>query len=60
MNIFEEKVSIYNGVTDNTGIVRPLKNFLFSDKHVDEIKAMRTIQDKAERDKYKGNFHKQQ
>ena len=53
MNIFEENVSIYNGVTDNTGIVRPLKSFLFSNRHADEIKAIREIKDKAERNKYK-------
>lgn len=45
----EYKVSIYNGVTDKTGIVATLATFLRDTKHQKEIEQARHITDKEQR-----------
>ena len=49
----EYKVSIYNGVTDKTGIVATLATFLRDTKHQKEIEEARLIADKEQRNAVK-------
>lgn len=49
----EYKVSIYNGVTDKTGIVATLATFLRDTKHQKEIEQARHITDKEQRNTIK-------
>lgn len=52
-SIFDRKVSVYNGVADNKGIVTSLRAFLTSLNHKDEILHLRTLTDKKERNEIK-------
>lgn len=51
IDIFSDdyKISVYNGVTDKTGIVATLATFLSSTKHQKEIEEARLIADKEQR-----------
>ena len=37
MDIFQTHISVYNGVTDNTGTRMPLGTFLFCKEYKDDI-----------------------
>lgn len=52
-NIFDRDVSIYNGVRDSYGIVRPLSTFLFDKKHIAAIEQLRSVAGKEERNRIK-------
>lgn len=45
MSIFDRNISVYNGVTDNGGIVTTLGNFLHSRRHVARILELRAETD---------------
>lgn len=47
MSIFDRYISVYNGVTDRTGAVTLLGNFLFSKRHIGSIQALRRETDIA-------------
>ena len=53
MDIFQTHISVYNGVTDNTGTIMPLGTFLFSKEYKDDILRLRTVFDKDERNALK-------
>ena len=53
MDIFQTHISVYNGVTDNAGIIMPLGTFLFSKEYKDDILRLRTVFDKDERNALK-------
>lgn len=53
MDIFQTHISVYNGVTDNTGTRMPLGTFLFSKEYKDDILRLRTVFDKDERNALK-------
>lgn len=55
MDIFNDdiKVSIYNGKYDNIGVVLPLRTFLNSTRHKEQILQARKIADKKQRDAIK-------
>lgn len=55
MDIFNDdiKVSIYNGKYDNVGVVMPLRTFLNSTRHKEQILQARKIADKKQRDAIK-------
>lgn len=52
-NIFEQKISVYSSVYDNTGYTMPLLDFLLDESIKDTVEAIRMIDDKKERDKKK-------
>ncbi len=49
MSIFQNQISVYNGVTDNIGTTTSLGNFLFCKEYKGEILKLRTIANKDER-----------
>mgnify|MGYP004677453073 FL=1 len=49
MSIFQNQISVYNGVTDNVGTTMSLRDFLFCKEYNDEILKIRTIANKDER-----------
>ena len=49
MDIFQTHISVYNGVTDNTGTRMPLGTFLFCKEYKDEILRLRAVFDKEKR-----------
>lgn len=51
--IFDNMISVYNGVKDNTGIILPLRTFLFSEKHKEEIFDLRKLDNKDARNAIK-------
>lgn len=53
MDIFQTHISVYNGVTDNTGTIMPLGTFLFCKEYKDDILRLRTVFDKDERNALK-------
>lgn len=46
MDIFQTHISVYNGVTDNTGTRMPLGTFLFCKEYKDDILRLRAVFDK--------------
>lgn len=46
MDIFQTHISVYNGVTDNTGTTMPLGTFLFCKEYKDDILRLRAVFDK--------------
>jgi hypothetical protein len=53
MKIFDNTISVYQGVTDNIGKPMPLRDFLFDERLKDEILRIRSIDDKARRNALK-------
>lgn len=53
MYIFQTHISVYNGVTDNTGTRMPLGTFLFCKEYKDDILRLRTVFDKEKRNALK-------
>ena len=53
MDIFQTHVSVYNGVTDNTGTIMPLGTFLFCKEYKDYILRLRAVFDKEKRNALK-------
>lgn len=53
MNIFQTHISVYNGVTDNTGTRMPLGTFLFCKEYKDDILRLRAVFDKEKRNALK-------
>lgn len=53
MDIFQTHVSVYNGVTDNTGTIMPLGTFLFCKEYKDDILRLRAVFDKEKRNALK-------
>lgn len=53
MDIFQTHISVYNGVTDNTGTRMPLGTFLFCKEYKDDILRLRTVFDKEKRNALK-------
>lgn len=53
MDIFQTHVSVYNGVTDNTGTRMPLGTFLFCKEYKDDILRLRAVFDKEKRNALK-------
>lgn len=53
MDIFQTHISVYNGVTDNTGTRMPLGTFLFCKKYKDDILRLRAVFDKEKRNALK-------
>ena len=53
MDIFQTHISVYNGVTDNTGTRMPLGTFLFCKEYKDDILRLRAVFDKDERNALK-------
>lgn len=53
MDIFQTHISVYNGVTDNAGIIMPLGTFLFSKEYKDDILRLRAVFDKEKRNALK-------
>ena len=49
MSIFQNQISVYNGVTDNIGTTTSLGNFLFCKEYKGEILKLRAIANKDER-----------
>ena len=49
MSIFQNQISVYNGVTDNIGTTTSLGDFLFCKEYKGEILKLRTIANKDER-----------
>lgn len=39
----DTRVSVYNGVTDNVGVICPLRAFLFSKKHKPDVERIRSL-----------------
>jgi hypothetical protein len=52
-NIFKKQISVYNGATDNKGVITSLGVFLRADNHRDEILRLRTMPDKEARNEIK-------
>lgn len=53
MDIFQTHISVYNGVTDNTGTRMPLGTFLFCKEYKDDILRLRAVFDKEKRNALK-------
>lgn len=53
MDIFQTHISVYNGVTDNTGTRMPLGTFLFCKEYKDDILRLRVVFDKETRNALK-------
>lgn len=53
MSIFQNQISVYNGVTDNTGTRMPLGTFLFCKEYKDDIIRLRAVFDKEKRNALK-------
>lgn len=53
MDIFQTHISVYNGVTDNTGTKMPLGTFLFCKEYKDDILRLRAVFDKEKRNALK-------
>lgn len=53
MDIFQTHISVYNGVTDNTGTRIPLGTFLFCKEYKDDILRLRAVFDKETRNALK-------
>lgn len=53
MDIFQTHISVYNGVTDNTGTRMPLGTFLFCKEYKDDILRLRVVFDKEKRNALK-------
>lgn len=53
MDIFQTHISVYNGVTDNTGARMPLGTFLFCKEYKDDILRLRAVFDKEKRNALK-------
>ena len=53
MSIFQNQISVYNGVTDNTGTRMPLGTFLFCKEYKDDILRLRAVFDKEKRNALK-------
>lgn len=53
MDIFQTHISVYNGVTDNTGTRMPLGTFLFCKEYKDDILRLRAVFDKETRNALK-------
>lgn len=53
MDIFQTHVSVYNGVTDNTGTIMHLGTFLFCKEYKDDILRLRAVFDKEKRNALK-------
>lgn len=53
MDIFQTHISVYNGVTDNTGTRIPLGTFLFCKEYKDDILRLRAVFDKEKRNALK-------
>lgn len=53
MDIFQTHISVYNGVTDNTGTIMPLGTFLFCKEYKDDILRLRAVFDKEKRNALK-------
>lgn len=53
MDIFQTHISVYNGVTDNTGTIMPLGTFLFCKEYKDDILRLRVVFDKEKRNALK-------
>ena len=53
MDIFQTHISVYNGVTDNTGTRMPLGTFLFCKEYKDDILRLRAVYDKEKRNALK-------
>lgn len=53
MDIFKTHISVYNGVTDNTGTRMPLGTFLFCKEYKDDILRLRAVFDKEKRNALK-------
>lgn len=53
MDIFQTHISVYNGVTDNTGTTTPLGTFLFCKEYKNDILRLRTVFDKERRNALK-------
>ena len=49
MDIFQTHISVYNGVTDNTGTIMPLGTFLFCKEYKDDILRLRVVFEKEKR-----------
>ena len=49
----DTEISVYNGVTDTKGSISTLGTFLNDTKHIDEIKRLRTLTNKDERNTIK-------
>lgn len=58
MDIFQTHVSVYNGVTDNTGTIMPLGTFLFCKEYKDDILRLRAVFDKEKRNALKRGLHR--
>ena len=53
MDIFQTHISVYNGVTDNTGTTMPLGTFLFCKEYKNDILRLRAVFDKEKRNALK-------
>lgn len=53
MDIFQTNISVYDGVTDNTGTIMPLGTFLFCKEYKDDILRLRAVFDKEKRNALK-------
>ena len=53
MDIFQTHISVYNGVTDNTGTRMPLGTFLFCKEYKDDILRLGAVFDKEKRNALK-------
>ncbi len=53
MDVFYQEVSVYNGVTDNMGIVMPLGQFLFDNSRKLDILLLRNLTNREERNRLK-------
>lgn len=53
MDIFQTHISVYDGVTDNTGTRMPLGTFLFCKEYKDDILRLRAVFDKEKRNALK-------
>lgn len=42
-SFFDTPISVYNGATDNVGAVCPLRAFLFSKRHIDDVMRVRSL-----------------
>ena len=53
MSIFQNQISVYNGVTDNIGTTTSLGTFLFCKEYKDDILRLRAVFDKEKRNALK-------
>lgn len=42
-NLLDTRISVYNGVTDNVGVICPLRFFLFSKRHKSDVERVRSL-----------------